>query len=319
MMGVRRTEKNRMSLPAKILVWFVGILFILALLAMIYVIAKIFITGDRIHNPLNRDYSHLRNGKVNLKNGDPFTIALFGVDSDAERKAQGGGSRSDTIMILSINPKEKKTEIVSVPRDTQAKMVGKGTTEKIAHAYAYGGPNMAVNSLEKLMNVPIDHYATIDMDGLHDMIDTMGGIDVVSNDTFTTNGVHFEKGKKTHVNGEEAMSFIRSRKEEGAGGDFGRQERQQLILEAMANKMTSASSITHFAPLMNEIQKNVKTDLSLGELNTIRSKYKDANDTVSRHQLDGQGGIQDDGLYYFVPSDSSLQENTNLLKDNLNL
>lgn len=63
----------------------------------------------------------------------------------------------------------------------------------------------------------------------------------------------------------------------------------------------------------------MKTDLSLGELNTIRSKYKDANDTVNRHQLDGQGGIQDDGLYYFVPSDSSLQENANLLKENLNM
>ena len=56
---------------------------------------------------------------------------------------------------------------------------------------------MAVNSLEKLMNVPIDHYATIDMDGLHDMIDTLGGVDVVSNDTFTISGLHFVKGKNT--------------------------------------------------------------------------------------------------------------------------
>ena len=62
---------------------------------------------DKIHNPLNRSHSELRSGKVNLKEGDPFTIALFGVDSDAERKHQGGGERSDTIMILSINPKEK--------------------------------------------------------------------------------------------------------------------------------------------------------------------------------------------------------------------
>ncbi len=54
-------------------------------------------------------------------------------------------------MILSINPKTKKTEIVSIPRDTRAEIVGRGTTEKIAHAYAYGGPNMAVKSLEKLM------------------------------------------------------------------------------------------------------------------------------------------------------------------------
>ena len=67
-----------------------------------------YLLQDKIHNPLNRSHSELRSGKVNLKEGDPFTIALFGVDSDAERKHQGGGERSDTIMILSINPKEKK-------------------------------------------------------------------------------------------------------------------------------------------------------------------------------------------------------------------
>ena len=74
------------------------------------------------------------------------------MDSDAERKQQGGGQRSDTIMIYQLIKREE-TELVSIPRDTQAKIVGRGTTEKIAHAYAYGGPNMAVNSLEKLMNV----------------------------------------------------------------------------------------------------------------------------------------------------------------------
>ena len=132
---------------------------------------------------------------------------------------------------------------------------------------------MAVNSLEKLMNVPIDHYATIDMDGLHDMIDTLGGVDVVSNDTFTISGLHFVKGQK-HVDGDAAMRFIRSRKEEGAGGDFGRQERQQLVLEAMANKMTSPTSITHFNSLMSEIQQNVKTDLSLSDLNLVRKIIK---------------------------------------------
>ncbi|MCM3499595.1 LCP family glycopolymer transferase [Staphylococcus capitis] len=316
---MKRSDKRKMSLPTKILLWIVGVLFLLAVIAVIYICAKIFITGDKIHNPLNRSHSELRSGKVNLKEGDPFTIALFGVDSDAERKHQGGGERSDTIMILSINPKEKKTELVSIPRDTQAQIVGRGTTEKIAHAYAYGGPNMAVNSLEKLMNVPIDHYATIDMDGLHDMIDTLGGVDVVSNDTFTISGLHFVKGQKTHVDGDAAMRFIRSRKEEGAGGDLGRQERQQLVLEAMANKMTSPTSITHFNSLMSEIQQNVKTDLSLSDLNLVRKNYKDANDNVNRHQLDGEGGIQSDGLYYFVPSDASKNSNTQLLRDNLDL
>ncbi len=54
-------------------------------------------------------------------------------------------------------------------------------------------------------------------------------------------------------------------------------------------------------------------------LNTIRTKYKDANDQVNRHQLEGEGGIQNDGLYYFIPSDASKNENTQLLRDNLNL
>ena len=283
---MKRSSKSKMSLPKKIFLWVFGILVILAIVAVVYVAAKIFITGNKIHNPLDRNHSELRDKKVSLNDGDPFTIALFGVDSDADRKKKGGGERSDSIMILSINPKTKKTEIVSIPRDTRAEIVGRGTTEKIAHAYAYGGPNMAVKSLEKLMNVPIDHYATIDMDGLHNMIDSIGGVDVVSNDTFTVDGVRFTKG-------------------------------QQIVLEAMANKIASPSSITHFNSLMNEIQNNVKTDLTLGDLNTIRSNYKDANDTINKHQLSGQGGIQSDGLYYFIPSEQSKAESTKLLKDNL--
>lgn len=312
-----RRSHRRMSLPVKIITWFIGILVVLAIVASIFVVASIFITSGKIHNPLNRQYSELRSKNVSLSNGDPFTIALFGVDSNAQRKNENDGERSDTIMLLSINPKKQTTEIVSVPRDTQAEIVGKGTTEKINHAYAYGGPTMAVKSLEKLMNVPIDHYATVDMDGLHDMIDALGGVNVTSNDTFTTKGTKFVKGQSTHVDGDTAMAFIRSRKEEGAGGDFGRQERQQLILQAMANKMTSTSALTHFPSLINQIQKNVKTDLTLSDMNDIRMNYKNANTTVNRHQLEGQGGIQDDGLWYFIPNDDSKQSATEILNNNL--
>lgn len=312
-------NKKKMGLPTKVFLWFLGILLILAILAVVYLGFKIFSVGGAIHNPLDRDKSSLREEKANLNNGDPFTIALFGVDSDAKRDAEGGGQRSDTIMVLSINPEKKSSEIVSIPRDTQADIVGKGTTEKINHAYAYGGPDMAVKSVEKLLNVPIDHYATVDMDGMKDMIDTVGGIDVTSNATFSYDGFQFNEGQKSHMEGKEAMAFIRSRKEEGAGGDFGRQERQQLVIQGLANKLTSISSVTHFNSLMNHVEDNVKTDLTLGELNKVRGNYKDANDNVHRHQLEGQGGIQDDGLYYFIPSQNSLSEIESDIKDNLGI
>ncbi|GAA6817022.1 LCP family protein [Helicobacter pylori] len=311
--------KKKMSAPKKAILWIIGILAIIAVIAVIYIGFKILSVGNAIHNPLDGNKSSLRSSDVSLKNGDPFTIAFFGVDSDAKRAANNGGQRSDSIMVVSMNPKKKTSEIVSVPRDTQAKIVGRGTTEKINHAYAYGGPTMAVKSLEKLLNVPIDHYATIDMDGMKEMIDTLGGVTVVSNSTFSYDGQSFEKGQKVHLNGKQAMAFIRSRKESGAGGDFGRQQRQQIVMEALANKLTSVKSVTHFNSLMNHVKDNVKTDLSIGDINTIRSKYNKANDTVNRHQLDGQGGIQDDGLYYFVPSDDSLNSIKSAIDTNLGI
>src|SRR5699024_12343169 len=103
------------------------------------------------------------------------------------------------------------------------------------------------------------------------------------------------------------------------GGDFGRQERQRLVIQGHANKLTSISSVKHFNSLMNNVEDNVKTDLTLGVLNKVRGNYKDANDNVHRHQLEGQGGIQDDGLYYFIPSQSSLTEIEASVKNNLGI
>ena len=295
-------NKKKMGLPAKVFLCFFGLLLILAILAVVYLGFKIFSVGGPIHNHLVRVKSSLRKKDATLK-----------------RACNGRGQRKDTIFVVANNPEKKSTEIVGIPRDTQADIVGKGTTEKINHAYAYGGPDMAVKSVEKLLNVPIDHYATIDMDGMKDMIDTVGGIDVTSNATFSYDGFQFNEGQKSRMDGKEAMAFIRSRKEEGAGGDFGRQERQQLVIQGLANKLTSISSVTHFNSLMNHVEDNVKTDLTLGELNKVRGNYKDANDNVHRHQLEGQGGIQDDGLYYFVPSQSSLSEIESDIKDNLGI
>lgn len=122
-----------------------------------YAYFKVKGTADSIHEPIaGRTKSDLRDAAVSIQNKDAISVALFGVDSDKERLATGDAGRSDSIMLLSINPKTKKSIMVSVPRDTYSEMVGKGANEKIAHAYAYGGAAMAVKSVEKLMGVPID-------------------------------------------------------------------------------------------------------------------------------------------------------------------
>lgn len=207
--------------------------------------------------------------------------------------------------------------MISVPRDTHAKIVGKGIEEKINHAYAYGGPDMAVKSVEKLMNVPIDHYAAINMDGVSTLIDEVNGVDVVSNGDFVAQNYTFSKGQKYHMYGKEALAFMRSRKEAGAGGDEGRQARQQLVIEAVAKKSINPSSIPKINSIFDAVENNVKTDLSLTELNGIRSDYKAAQKNINRHTLKGENTIGDDRLYYFYPRDN--EQTIKDYKDNLNL
>lgn len=313
-----RSAKKPKSAAFKVVSTIIIILLIVFLLFVAFFVYKFFALGNSIHNPLGRDKSELRDKAVDT-NGDPISIALFGIDSDSTRAAEGGGERSDSIVLLSINPDKKKTVMVSIPRDTRAQIVGHDSIEKINHAYAYGGPKMAINSLEKLMNVPVDHYASINMDGVKDLVNHVGGVTVKSNATFTVKDKSYIKGQKYKLDGEEALAFIRSRKEDGAGGDFGRQERQQLVIQALANELVSIGSLPKINQITDTLGDNVKTDLKISEINNVRSKYSDALDNVDRNQLEGQDTILDDGLYYFLPNDASKKEVVDKYRSNLDL
>lgn len=313
--------KKKKSTIFKVLLTIIIIVVILAIIAGVYLFSKIHSLSDSITNPLDRDKSELRDKPA--KEGDPMTVVLYGIDDDAQREQQGMGQRSDSIVLMSINPKDKKTVMVSVPRDTRAKIVGKGTIEKINHAYAYGGPKMAVNSLEKLMDVPVDHYISIDMDGVKTVVDELGGVNVTSNASFTTkttNGTYsFKQGQSYKMDGKKALAYMRSRKEDGAGGDEGRQLRQQQVITAVAREAFSVNSVTKLNGMFKAAQDNLKTDLSFVQLNRFKSDYDKAQDNVERLTINGQNALGDDNLYYFYPDKNSLNDVKKKLKENLNL
>ncbi|MDM7862351.1 LCP family protein [Staphylococcus borealis] len=313
--------KKKKSTIFKVLLTIIIIVVVLAIIAGVYLFSKIHSLSDSITNPLDRDKSELRDKPA--KEGDPMTVVLYGIDDDAQREQQGMGQRSDSIVLMSVNPKDKKTLMVSVPRDTRAKIVGKGTTEKINHAYAYGGPKMAVNSLEKLMGVPVDHYISIDMDGVKTVVDELGGVNVTSNASFTTkttNGTYsFKQGQSYKMDGKKALAYMRSRKEDGAGGDEGRQLRQQQVITAVAREAFSVNSVTKLNGIFKAAQDNLKTDLSFVQLNRFKSDYDKAQDNVERLTINGQNALGDDNLYYFYPDKNSLKEVKKKLKENLNL
>ncbi|WP_414052160.1 LCP family glycopolymer transferase [Macrococcus animalis] len=281
---------------------------------------KVRDTANNIQHKIEgRDKSDLRKASVNIQNEDAISVALFGVDADATRLSAGDKGRSDSIILLSINPKENKTVMVSIPRDTYSEIVGNNTHEKIAHAYAYGGAKMAVQSVEKLMNVPIDYYATVNMDGMHEMIDEVGGIDVKSNATFSANGFDFVKGETVHLDGDKALAFVRARKGDGAGGDFGRQERQQIAIQGLAHKVINVQSVTKLDSILKNVEGNVITDMSFDDLKGLGLSYRGALNNVKKHQLQGEGKIMEDSLWYFLPNEDQKLEVRNIYIDNLDM
>lgn len=309
--------KKKKSTTFKIIITILILLLVLIIGLIIFAFVKFHSLNNSIKEPLDRDHSQLR--QKNLKDGDPMTVVLYGIDDDAQRHQENLGQRSDSIVLMSINPKNNKTVMVSVPRDTKTEIVGHNSTEKLNHAYAYGGPKMAVNSLEKLMDIPVDHYISIDMDGVKTVVDELNGVDITSNATFTFHGYKFEKGQKYHMDGDKALTYMRSRKEDGAGGDEGRQLRQQQVITAVAREAFSVNSVTKLNGIFKAAQDNLKTDLSFVQLNRFKSDYDKAQDNVERLTINGQNALGDDNLYYFYPDKNSLKEVKEKLKENLNL
>lgn len=274
-------------------------------------------TGEKIE--LEDTASNLRDSEIDLSNGDPVSVVLFGTDSDAERDAKGMGQRSDTIMVVTLNPGTDEGRIVSIPRDTRTEIVGRGTTEKINHAYAYGGPAMAKDTVENFLDTPIDYYVSVNMDGLESIVNAVGGITVTSEDTFEQSGYSFVAGETYQMDGEEALAFSRSRKSAGAGGDTGRQMRQQQVVQAIAEEMLSLQTITNFNSILDVLSNNVSTNIPFGELNALRSNYQKPAQNIERLTLEGVNDRGSDGLWYFYPNDESYSNVRSELRQNLEL
>ncbi|RIP34792.1 LytR family transcriptional regulator [Staphylococcus gallinarum] len=289
---------------------------VIFILIVAFLIFKVVRLNHAIHDPKDNTQS-LTNGQNKIKNKQPISVAIFGVDSDAKRAKANLGQRTDTILIASINPNKGKTKLVSIPRDTRAEIAGYDRTEKIAHAYAYGGPKTAIKTIEGNFGIPIDGYVTVDMDGFEKLIDIFGGVDVKSNATFEYNGSQFKQGESTHLNSEKALNYVRSRKEDGAGGDEGRTERQRQVIAALSEKMSGTHNIFKLNKILKVSEQNVKTSFDIKSLKTLYSQYKGAGNAIDKLSISGQDLIESDGIWYFEPDTTDKQEKMKEYKHNL--
>lgn len=267
-------------------------------------------TLETIHEPI-RETSEKREEKITLKKQEPFSVLLLGVD---ERPNDRG--RSDTIIVLTVNPNKESIQMVSIPRDTRTEIIGKGFEDKINHAYAFGGMEMAIDTVENFLDIPIDYYVQVNMEGFKDLIDAVGGVTVENDLAFTQDGYHFPEGTIT-LYGDEALAFVRMRKNDPRG-EFGRQLRQRQIIEAIIKEGASLNTLVNYRDIFDAIAGSVKTNLTFDEMVSIQKQYRKAAKTINQHQISGSGKYIDGSYYWIVPVEeqTSLQD---LLKEHLEI
>lgn len=245
----------------------------LIILAALSVVAYgIFKLGSLNHLSLNVDNNGwTQEGYTN--------IALFGTDSREGAAENGEPVRSDTIIVASLNNETKEVKLVSVYRDTMLEQEGQHY-DKANVAYAQGGPEEAVNMLNRNLDLDIEDYVSVNFLAMADVVDALDGVDIELTDeevvhmnnycveTSEVTGKSYERiepevGGTYHLNGVQAVSYARIRYT--AGGDFTRTERQRLLIEKVVEKAKDAG-IVKINEIIDAVLPEVSTSLSASEI-----------------------------------------------------
>lgn len=276
----KKRKKRRNRLIRRVLV-VVALLFILCGVTWL---AKIYAeTNNLLSNAYTpRSATTTVNGKkvkasdVNPQK-DPISILVMGIDDNAQRKL--GSARTDTMLLITLNPKTSNISMVSIPRDTYVDIYdGKSTQsqgkDKINAAYTTGGDSGAVATVEKFTGITVNYYLTIDFNAFEEIIDALGGITVdvpmdihseYASESPNDGPVIIKKGTQT-LTGEQALVFARMRK---IDNDIKRGERQQLVVRKVAEKAAQVGSITKYSKVVKALNGHFWTDMNSSQMLAI--------------------------------------------------
>lgn len=296
----------------KIFWWVVGVLVLVALFFAGVAWHNLKTTTNDMYNSAGITKS--RNAAKVLDEKRPVSILLLGTDTGALGRDDKG--RTDTMMIMTLNPQKKTTTIVSLPRDMKVNLPGypEDSPAKINAAYTFGGVKECVKTVQEHFNIPIDYYVLVNMGGMEKAINQVGGVDVKSPLTFDYEGAHFQKGKTYHLNGSNALKFSRMRYDDPQG-DYGRQQRQRIVIMALLKKSVSYKTVLNRS-FLKSVSNSSQTDLTFNDMLKLAQNYRGTNAKIVQDHAQGRGQNEDGQAFEVVPT-SEQQRITNLLQNSL--
>jgi len=260
--------------------------------------------NDKMHDPVETIDTDLT--KKKLQDTEKINVLLLGID--AEDNQEG---RSDAIMVMQLDPEEDSISIVSIPRDTRTEIVGRGVQDKINHAFAFGGAEMSIATVEELLDIDLDYYVSINMDGLVELVDELGTITIHNDIAWSDKGYDFTEGKVV-MDGDQTKSFVRMRKQDPSG-DFGRTQRQRKVIEGIINEGAQVGSVPKFSSMMDILGTNMNSNIDFDDMKTLFGSYRDTRRNITEHMIDGSGETID-GIYYLIVPDEEIQKAQDILQ-----
>jgi len=268
---------------------------------------------ERTYVPLARTRSGNETGEIPAdpsvySKQDPFSLLLLGTDQRDDDEP----ARSDTMILSVVRPNDGAILMISIPRDAYVTIPDPederpNDRTKITHAYAYGGADLAVATVEELFGMRVDHYASINFEGFRDVIDAMGGISLpIEKDLVNDDKDHEKfvvKAGQPSYNGTDALNYVRFRED---GGDEVRTKRHHVFVNAMLDKASEPSQWSKIPRLLDIMGDNFKTDIPPeGVLELAKTMFAADTRSVYSHTLKGEGRIEDRGgaWYYYIEED----------------
>lgn len=237
----------------------------------------------------------MKSGKVNL--------LILGTDAGllpGGIKVQG---RTDTMMVVSFDPNTFEVNVLSLPRDSRVRIPGHKYLDKINAAHAYGGIQLAVDTVQGLLDVPIHYYVRVDHSGFRRVINAIGGVDykvefdMYYNDPYQDLHIDLKQGQQ-NLNGDKAEQYVRFR---GDGSDISRIGRQQKFVIAMLKTVLKPSNLLRINTLIDIVKQSVQTNVDAVDILKYLPFIDKISDTsVTMHMLPGTDGYVDGGSYWLM-------------------
>ena len=282
---------------------------------------------DQVKQTANESQQNLDRGEKSDKRveavdpaKDHTSILFVGID-DSEKRSEES-SRSDALILATFNDDDKSIKMLNIPRDSLTYIPEVGYEDKIAHAHAFGGIDATVETVERMLDVPVDYYVRLNFQSFVEVVDSIGGITYnvpyelsEQNSSDQAGAIELDEGTQT-LNGEEALALARTRKQDS---DLARGERQMEIIQQIFQEAMSSRGLNNFDEILDSVNEHMSTNLSFDEMITFKDYFLQKQGfTFDKMQLQGEGSFTENGWYYQVEQED-IEETSDQLKAHLEI